>query len=200
MFLQIAPSLGTALVLYRIPAKNNFVEHLQWNTKNLSNMRIRQHRPRNFLIKYCYGCKALPTGVARTASNFSPFPFPVAAKTALLPKSHPLHRDRCKARSLPKIHNIRIFHAWLWNWRWGEGSSAQQLWRAHTANFNPIAASPWNKRKWFLSVLNNTCCPFSWVSGRGGGSMSHVNCFYKSLPPKPVLLFLIFVSLFKESG
>lgn len=60
------------------------------------------------------------------------------------------------------------FCAWLWNWRWGEGSCAEQLWRVHTANFNPIAASPWNKRKWILSVLN-TCCPFSLVSGGGDG-------------------------------
>lgn len=109
MFLHIIPSLGTALVLYKIPAKNNFVEHLQRNTKKPQYHEDRQFRPRNFLIKYCYGCKALPTGVAHAASNFSPFPFPVAVKTVLLPKSHPLHCDRCKVRRLPKIRNIRIF-------------------------------------------------------------------------------------------
>lgn len=47
--------------------------------------------------------------MAHAASNFSPFPFPVAVKTVLLPKSHPLHCDRCKVRRLPKIRNIRIF-------------------------------------------------------------------------------------------
>lgn len=71
------PSLGMALRLSEIPAKNNWRASAAENRKPQEH-EGRQQRPRNLLIKHCYGCEALPTGVARAASNFSPFPFPVA--------------------------------------------------------------------------------------------------------------------------
>lgn len=105
MFLQIVPSLATALVLYKIPATRNFVKHVQGNIKKPQYHEDRQFCSRNFLIKYCYSCKALPTGVVRAAGNFSPFPFLATVKTLLLPESHPVHCDWCRAWRWLKIQN-----------------------------------------------------------------------------------------------
>lgn len=53
------PSLGMALRLSEIPAKNNCRASAAEYRKPQEH-EGRQRRPRNLLIKHCYGCEALP--------------------------------------------------------------------------------------------------------------------------------------------
>lgn len=140
-----SPQLGDSFDSLQDTCYEGLVKHLQENTRKPQYHEDRQFCPRDFLIKYCYSCKALPTG----AVHFSPFPFLVAVKTLLLPVT-PSALWSMQSMEVAEDPQQMDFCAWLWNRRCGEGRSAEQLGKALPANFNISAASSWNKRKWLI--------------------------------------------------